>query len=116
MAYAELCNQCVYGADLYVGTTTLVAKLRSIDVVLPIRSKIRQRTKSFDDVLACLWTGKPLQQFLQNQLGRDNCITAFNRLAQGRNFFRCRLAVSAKRKRPDADIDHQAHERERSFL
>ena len=50
MTDAELRDHGVNGADLQPGTTTSIAQLCSVDVILPVRSQERQGRKPVNDV------------------------------------------------------------------
>ena len=67
MANAKVRKKCVYGSQLYTSAPEQIAKLRSIDIVLPLRCQQRQSGKSFHDSGSCAGTGETLQQLLEYQ-------------------------------------------------
>ncbi len=81
MANAKLRDHGVYRADLQAGTAASIAQLRSVDVILPVRSQERQRRKAVNDVFSCLGARKSLQQFLQDETCDYDRFTAFERVA-----------------------------------
>ncbi len=91
MTYAKLSQQGVDRANLNSSSTTGVAQLGSIDMILSIRSDERQRGKPLDDVLARARTSKTLKQLLENEPGSHDDLISFERIAQfldlrGRDF------------------------------
>ena len=79
---AELRNHGVYCADLYTGTTTAIAQLCSVDVILPVGSQERQSRKPVNDVFTRTRAGKSLQQFLQDETCGNNGFATFESVAQ----------------------------------
>jgi hypothetical protein len=116
VTHAELRNHGVNGADLQSGTTTSIAQICGVDVILPVRSQERQGRKPVNDVLACARAGKSLQQFLQDEACDHDGLTAFESVAQHAHLRGGRGLVAAECKRPDSGIDKQGHRRERSAL
>ena len=72
MTDAQLGKECVNGTDLDAGSAAANAKCCRADMVVAIWLKQRQSSKAFDDLGLRLWTGKALQQFLENQACRDD--------------------------------------------
>ena len=116
MADTKLGKQSVYRAYLHAGAATMVAQFSGIDVVRSIRPKTRQRAEAINDVFARARPGKSLQQFLQNQPSGDDHLTAFEGLVQFYNLGDRRTRIAAKCERPNAGIDKQGQDRERSAL
>jgi len=69
---AELCEQCINGADLDSRPTASVAQSRCVDVVISIRLEERQRRKALDNLGLRLGAGEALQKLLQNQSCGDD--------------------------------------------
>jgi hypothetical protein len=67
VTHAELRNHGVNGADLQSGTTTSIAQICGVDVILPVRSQDWQGRKPVNNVLACARADKSLQQVLQDE-------------------------------------------------
>ena len=61
MTNAQLCNDGIYGSDLYPGSPALVAKLGRVDVILAIGEDKWQGGKPLSDLLVSLWSCEPLQ-------------------------------------------------------
>lgn len=116
MSNAKLCNQRVDRPHLNSRAPAKVAKIRGINVILPIWSQHRQCGKLFDQLLMRSWTRKALQQFLQNKPRGDDGVASLERGTQGLNLRRRQIGIAAKRKRPYAGIDKKGHPRERSRL
>jgi len=79
---AELCNRRVDRADLHPCTTASIAQICSVDVILPVRGEERHGRKPVDDVLTRARAGKSLKQFLQDETGDHDGLTAFKCVAQ----------------------------------
>ncbi|CAG1003919.1 hypothetical protein BURK2_03251 [Burkholderiales bacterium] len=72
MTNTELRKQRIDRADLHAGLSTGVAKGCRGDMVFTVGLKQRQRAKTLDDLSGGFWPRKALQEFLENQPGRDD--------------------------------------------
>ena len=75
----------------------------------------RKRGEVGEDLLACLWTAKTLQQLLKDQARRGDNVARFERTDQRADFWDVRSRITTERERPDAGIDEEV-QRERSRL
>lgn len=116
VADAELREQRVNRSDLQSAPPAGIAQLRCRDMIVPVRSEERERREALDDQPASLGSGKALEQFLQHQAGRDDRITALERVDEGRDLGAFVRRITPQRQRPDAGIDEQTQDRERSAL
>lgn len=82
MTNTELCNRSVNRTELHPGTTTSIAQICSVDMILAVRGEERQGRKPVDDVLARTRAGKSLKQFLQDETGDYDSLATFQRVAQ----------------------------------
>jgi hypothetical protein len=71
VANAKLRQYGIDRADLQASPPTPISEFRRIDVILAVRRQKRQCREPLDDVFARPRTGEALQQFLQNEAGRD---------------------------------------------
>ena len=85
-------------------------------MVFAIRLQQRKRCEALNDLCAGLRSGESLEQLLENQAGRDDNIGAHEGVLEQVNFrFRAR-GIAAQCERPNARVNEQSHERERSAL
>ena len=82
MPDTELGQQCIDGSELHSVAATLVSKIRRADVILTVRLKHWYRGEALNDQIPILWSGKTLQQFLQDQAGGHNHVVAGDRVMQ----------------------------------
>lgn len=85
---AELGDQGIHGAQLNTRSQALVPKLGRRDVIIPIRLYECEGTEAFDDRRDRLGAGEPLKQFLQNNSGCHNHVSACKSLCKDPNFRR----------------------------
>ncbi len=97
MPYATPGRQGINGAELHAQTPAIVVQLRRVYVILAIRHQLRQGTETINDILARAWPGETLQQFLQNHVGRDNSVSTFKRLTQGKHCGGARSRIPPER-------------------
>lgn len=109
-------KQRVDCSDLDAGAATVVAQGGRLDMVLSIGPEQRQCRKSLDDVLVRPRAGKALQQFLQDQTGGYDRVAVSERLTQSADFGDFHYRIATKGKRPNARVDKESHERDRSAL
>ena len=113
----QLDKQSVDRTDLNAAPTARVADRGSFDVVRLVGLQEPKRAEALDKLRPCLRPDKPLQQFLQNQTGREDLIRSLKCLPQRLYFRRQDLGVATEGQRPDAGIDEQTHGlRDRSTL
>ncbi|MDN5760808.1 MAG: hypothetical protein L0H41_00620 [Microlunatus sp.] len=72
VADGELGDECVDGPDLHTGSATGIAELGGGDVVIPVGAYQGEVAESCDDLGAGSVGNEPLQQFLEDQAGRDD--------------------------------------------
>lgn len=73
-------------------------------------------TEALDYCAGCLWTCESLEEFLENQAGRDNHVRTRKGINQGLYFGFVGRPVAPKSEEPDAGVDKDAHFRNRSAL
>ena len=116
MTYAKLSQQGVDRADLNPGSTTSVAQLGSIDMILPIWSDERQSGKPLDDVRTRVRAGKTLKQFLENEPGSHDDLFTCERIAQFLDLRGHDFLIAPESEEPDTGVYQQGHRRDRSAL
>lgn len=109
MPATELDEQGIHGSDLDATTATGVANLGRFDMVLPVWLQERERGESFDNLDARLRPRETLQQFLENEPGREHLIRAEQRVPKCGNLRRRVLRIAAQGQRPNARVDEKAH-------
>lgn len=112
----ELGQECADGTQLDSATSALISKLGGLDVVGAIRDDHGESPESIDQRRRCLGSTHSLQQFLKDQIGRQDRLSPLQRLPEARRFFATVWAVPAKGQRPNTGIDEEAQSRERSVL
>ncbi|MDZ4327933.1 MAG: hypothetical protein U1A73_23355 [Pseudomonas sp.] len=83
---AKLSEQRVDCANLNTRSTAGIAKIGGCNMVVAIRLQQRKRREVLDDLVARLRPGESLQQFLQNQPGDDDDISAQEGVPEVMNF------------------------------
>ena len=116
MAQTELGNECGDGSHLHADPAACILELCSGNVIFSSRLDQRQRGESLDDLCAGLRAGKSLKQFLQDKPRHDHDICPQQCFFQVLNFRLRSVGILAKGQRPDARIDEECHERDRSAL
>ncbi len=74
-------------------------------MVIAIWLQQRKRCETLDDLLARLWPGEPLKQFLENQSSRDDDISAHEGIFELINFRFKGQSIAAQGERPNARVD-----------
>ena len=113
---AQLSEQRVDGADLNARSAACVPKIGRCDMVFAIGLKQGKRGEAFNDLCARLGSGESLKQFLENQPGRDNDIGAHEGVLEQVDFRLRGRGIAAQGERPNAGVDQQRHDLERSAL
>ena len=116
MAQTKLGNECVDGSHLHATPAACISKLCSCNVIFPSWLDQRQRGEPLDDLCAGLRAGEPLKQLLQDKPSRDHDTCPQQCFFQVSNFRLRSVGIPAKGQRPDARIDEECHERDRSAL
>ena len=115
VADAELGQQGVDRPQLDATTAAPIPEVGRGDVVVAVGNQERQRRETIEDRVARLGSLESLQQLLEDETGREDRSEAFERRPQVRDGRMVRM-VPSQRMRPDAGIDEQVHDRERSAL
>jgi len=116
VANTQLRKEGINRSNLNSGATAIVAQFRRIHMVASIGNEKRQCGKSFDNLLTCFGTRKPLKQFLKDEAGGDDGVTGLKAAAQFFNLVRSTGRVATQSKGPDARIDENGQERVRPVL
>jgi hypothetical protein len=116
VAYAQLGQQRVNGSDLHAIAAAVVPQSRSANVIVAIRHQQRHGGKAIENLIARLWAGEALEQFLKHEACSKQHLTGFDGADQCSDFVLRAGLVTSKRKGPNARIDEQAHFRARSAL
>ncbi len=116
VAQTKLRNERIDGSDLHSGPTAGISQFCSCNMILPSWLDQRQRRKPLDDLCAGLRTGEALEQFLQDKARGDDDVRPKQCFFQMLNFWFRSLSVPAKGQGPDASVDQERHERDRSAL
>ncbi len=116
MANAKLGKQRVDGSNLHPRAAATIAQLRGCDLVFTFRLRQGQGAEAFDDLDSRLRPSEALEQFLQDQSGGCEHIGPGKRLLQREDFGCRRRRVAPKSKRPNARVDQEGHDLERSRL
>lgn len=104
-------------AKLHTASAAAVAEVGRVDVVIAIRLQEPKRAESFDELVARLRAGKPLQEFLKYEARREQLIRLGKRARQCCDFRYAQIGVATKGERPDTRIYEQTHGvREREAL
>jgi len=113
---AQLSKQRVDCADLNSRSATGVAEFGGCNMVFAIRLQQWKRCEALNDLCSGLRSGESLKQFLENQPGRNDDIGAHKGVLELLN---CRFGgrgIAAQGERPNARVNQQSHDRERSAL
>jgi hypothetical protein len=110
------CEKRVDRPDLHALSAAVVPQLRRLNVIVAIRHDQRQRRKAIDDLGPTLRPGEALQEFLQDEAGRQKRFAAFDGPHQRPDFGPTGWLVPPQRERPDAGVHEEAHLRWRSAL
>lgn len=113
---AELSKESVDGADLDAPAPACRANVGSSDVVVAIRHEQRESGESVDDPFAGPGAAEALEQLLEDEPGRHDLLSVFERPGESVDGGKRRRPVAPKRERPDARLDEQRQARERSAL
>ena len=85
-------------------------------MVGPVGDEQRQRRKAIDDSVSCRGPPETLEQFLEHEPRREDALTAVESIAQAPDTRVATGLVTSQRQRPNARINEEIHERERSSL
>lgn len=109
MPKRELDQHGVDGSNLHAKTAAGISDFGSLNVVFPIRLEKAKRSKSLDQLTACLRSCKALKEFLQHKTRGEDLVRSIKGVSK-RVDFRCRsLSVPAKCERPHAGINEKTH-------
>jgi hypothetical protein len=113
---AELSQQRIDGTDLNSAASAFVPQFGRLDMVAPVGNQERQCGEPIENLCAVPWSGKALQEFLQNEPGGHEFLARFDSTDQFASFARLGGGIAPEGQRPDAGIDKEAQRRERSAL
>src|SRR4029079_2873412 len=116
MPHTQLRQESVNRSDLCPGAPTAISQIGCLNVVLAIRHKERHGLKPVQNLRASFRAGKALQDLLEDETRRDNCLTRFYRSYERLHFLQRRTRIAPERERPDTGVNEQAHSRRRSDL
>ena len=116
VAEAQLGQQGVDRSDLDAASAAVVAERGGLDVILDLRRENGEQRELLHDPPR---GGRPLEtleQFLEHDPGRDDDVAPLEALGEEQAPRARRGGCAAERQRPDAGVDEDVHERERSAL
>ena len=116
MTQTKLGNDRVDRSDLHSRSAACIPEFCSGDMILSGRLNQRQRSEPLDDLRAGFRARESLKKLLQDEACRHDDIRTEQCFLQVLNCRFRRLGIPAKGQRPNAGIDEQCHERERSAL
>ena len=108
VADAELGKKGVDCSDLHSALATVCTECGGVHVILSIGMHQRQRGKTINNLPACLGTGKPLKQFLENEACRHDSLSTEQSLLEVPNLRLRSGNVSPQCQRPNTCV-HQKH-------
>jgi len=113
---AQLSEQRVDGSDLDSVAPTVVAKVRSCNVVAALRLQARKGGEALEDGISGARSAEALQQLLQHEAGREDWLIA-TQTAPELGQLGCDLrSIASQGERPHAGVDEQTQGRDRSAL
>ena len=118
-ANAKLCQQGVDRADLKAVPSAGVSEIGGVDVVASIGNEKGQGGEAIDDRVSRSRSPEPLQEFLENEAGREDGFATSESPSQLLHLGLWVGWVPPKRERPDAGVDQPAQSagpRDRSAL
>jgi hypothetical protein len=113
---AQLRKQRVDRADLHACSAARIAEISGCDMIFSIRQQQGKRCEALDDLCTGLRSGESLKQFLENQAGRDDDVGSQQGIFEQMNFRLRARGVATQGERPNARVDKQGHDLERSAL
>ena len=116
MPHTELRQESVNRSDLCPGAPTAISQIGCLNVVLAVGHKERHGVKPIQNLRASFRAGKALQDLLEDEPRRDNCLTRFYRSYERLHFLQRRTRIASERERSDTGVNEQAHSRRRSDL
>ena len=105
----ELDQHRVNCSNLDTMETTDVADFGGLNMVLSVWSEKAQRAEPIDQLTARFGSCKALEKFLQHQTCSEDLVRPVKSVLKFVDLRSCSIGITAKRKRPYARINEQAH-------
>ena len=103
-------------ADLYSAPAAVVSERRGLDVILDLGHEDGQDPEFRENPRSLCGTVKPLEQLLNHESSRYDDVLPFEAPAEEGDLRSRRRRRAPQRQRPDAGVDENVHDRERSAL
>lgn len=116
VADAQGRQQGVDGRHLQAFAPASVSQVGRLDVVVAPGNQEREGGEAVDYLVTQSRSGKALEEFLQNQSGREDRLARSQSPSEFNDAGIVFLAVPSERQGPHAGVDEEAQSRERAFL
>ena len=116
MTDAELRAESVDRPGRHASAPAQVPERGCFDVILQIGTEQGKRTEARENPIPLAGPVKPLEEFLEDEARRDDEFAPFEGTREGRDLGKIRGMIAPQGEGPDARIDEQLHDRERSDL
>ena len=116
MADAEPGDESVDRPGLHAPASAQVPERGCLDVVFQVGAEKRQGAKAREDLISRAGPAESLEDLLEDESRRDDEFAPFEGVRERGNFGNIGGLIAPHRKRPDARVDEEFHDRERSVL
>jgi hypothetical protein len=116
MADRKACKEGVDRADLDAVTAAMVPERRGLDVILDLGHEDRQDPEFREDSLSLRRPVESLKELLDHEARRDEHVLPREAPVESSHFRSRGRRRAPQRQRPDAGVDENVHDRERSAL